>query len=348
MASPRFDTDRLSGLSDRLKERVGRPLFDADEESGIGAMLRRGPLGTGVGKGRLIPRKVTMFPFTAPTWPGSVSREAERSELEMNYDTEWARDPWAIAIRRVLQGSLLRPGVSALASPTIMGEDRLDGIEGPVIFAANHLSHLDTFLVLATLPRRFRKKIVVAAAADYFFDTRVKAVLSALCISAIPIERKKVSRTSSDRALEVLRDGWSIIIFPEGGRSADGWAGDFKPGAAFLSTRTNAPVVPVHLEGTGRILPKGKNIPKRGDTTVTFGLPLRPVPDEDPRKMNVRIETAIAELADEESNGWWQARLNAAKGDTPKLQGPAITTWRKEWLRTEQEERRDKPKRSWP
>ncbi len=342
--------ERLSGLSDRLKERVGRPLFDADEESGVRALLRRGPLGAGVGNSAktLLPRQLRMFPFTSPTWPGSVPREQDRSTLEVNYDTEWARDPWARAIRRALTEGLMRPGVGMLASPQVHGTDRIDGIEGPVIFAANHMSHLDTFLLLSTVPSRFRKKIVVAAGADYFFDTRVKAVLSALVIAAIPIERRKVSRTSSDRAIEVLRDGWSLVIFPEGGRSPDGWAGDFKPGAAFLSTRTDVPVIPVHLEGTGRILPKGKNLPTRGSTTVTFGFPLRPQGGEDPRRMSERIEAAIAELADEEANGWWTARRHAARGETPLLQGPAIKSWRKEWLRSDAEKRHEPTKRSWP
>jgi 1-acyl-sn-glycerol-3-phosphate acyltransferase len=343
-------SERLTGLSERLKERVGRKLFDADVESGISAMLRRGPLGTGVGaaSAKLMPRQLRMFPFTKASWPGSVPRDPSRSELQMNYDTEWARDPWALALRRGLTEGLLRPGVGVLASPSIQGLDRLDGVNGPVIFAANHQSHLDIFLVLASVPLRFRKKIVIVAAADYFFDTKFKATLSALGLGAIPIDRKKVSRTSSDRALEVLRDGWSLVVFPEGSRSPDGWASEFKPGTAFLSTRTNLPVVPIHLEGTGRLLPRGKNVPKRGNTAVTFGLPLHPEPDEDPRKMNVRIETAIAELADEEANGWWQARRNAASGSTPKLQGPAVTSWRKEWLLTEQEKRHDKVKRSWP
>ncbi len=346
--APAVLTDRLVGLSDRLRERVGRSVADTEDETGFQAILRRGPLGSGVGKGRLIPRQFRMFPFTKPSWPTSVARDPSRSTLEMNYDASWARDPWALALRRGLTETLLRPGIGAIASPTVAGADRLDGVDGPVIFAANHQSHLDIFLVLACVPLRFRKKIVVVAGADYFFDTKFKAVLSALGLGAIPIERKKVSRTSSDRALEVLAEGFSLVIFPEGGRSADGWGTDFKPGAAFLSTRTSIPVVPIHLEGTGRLLPKGSNVPKFGSTTVTFGLPIRPQSDEDPRDMNHRIEAAVAELADEEANGWWNARRNAASGTTPKLQGPEMKSWRKEWVRTEQEKRHEKTKRAWP
>ena len=51
-------------------------------------------------------------------------------------------------------------------------------------------------------------------------------------------------RQSADLARELIDDGWSLVIFPEGGRSPDGWGQPFKGGAAFLSIRTGAPVVP--------------------------------------------------------------------------------------------------------
>src|SRR5947199_6706890 len=103
----------------------------------------------------------------------------------------------------------------------------------------------------------------VAAAADYFFKTRATSVTSALALNAIPIERTRVSRRSADDAAELIDDGWSMLIFPEGGRSPDGWGQPFRGGAAYLAMRCKVPVVPVHLEGTGRIMRKGKNRPSR-------------------------------------------------------------------------------------
>jgi 1-acyl-sn-glycerol-3-phosphate acyltransferase len=347
---------RIEGLSDRLRERVGRPLFDAHEEDGLRALLRRGPLNRGElssTASKFVPRSLRAFPFTSPTWPGNVERDVERSTLGMNYDTEWSRRPWAKAVRAGVVESIVRPGVQLVASPQIEGLDRLDGLEGPVIFAPNHLSHVDTFLMLSAIPTDFRRKAIIAAGADYWFDKRFKAMLSALTIGAIPIERKKVSRASSDLALEVLRDGFNLIIFPEGGRSNDGWATEFKPGAAFLSTRTGVPVVPVHIFGTDEIMPKGKSVPRRGEATVTFGLPLFPGEKEDPRDMSARIETAVAQLADERRSDWWTARRNAAKGETPSLQGPDSSGWRKAWAksaeRVPRSSRNAEPtKRAWP
>ena len=138
------------------------------------------------------------------------------------------------------------------------------------------MSHVDAPLLLACLPLRFRHHTVVAAAADYFFDRRWKADTFSFLLGAIPIERTKVNRRSADLAAELLDEEWNLIIFPEGGRSQDGWAQHFHPGAAYLSSRTGRPVVPVHLDGTRHILPKGRAALRRTRTTVTFGTPLWP------------------------------------------------------------------------
>ena len=334
----------LVGLSDRIRRTVGQSPADH-------GMARLGPLARTVrrGGGERIPRQFKGFPYTAPTWPSTVEREEDSSDLGINYDTEWSRNPVSRTVRRALVEAIMRPGVQALAAPAVTGLDRLDSVAGPVIFAANHQSHLDTFLLLTVIPTRFRKRMVVAAGADYFFDKRWKATLSALSIGAIPIERRKVSRTSSDRAQQLLRQGWSLMIFPEGGRSPDGWAGEFKAGAAFLSVRTGLPIVPVHIEGTGRILPKGSMLPNRGSTAVTYGEPLHPHEGDDARALSMRMEAAIAQLAHEQSDGWWVARQNAAAGTTPPLQGPAgVAGWRKTWALETSKSSRRRPKRSWP
>ena len=121
--------------------------------------------------------------------------------------------------------------------------------------------------------RAVAARLVVGAAADYFFATRFTGALSALAMGAIPIDRTRVNRRSGDLAAELLEDDWSILIFPEGGRSPDGWGQPFRGGAAYLSVRTGAPVVPIHLEGTGRIMGQGMNRPRPGRTLVTFGKP---------------------------------------------------------------------------
>ncbi len=210
----------------------------------------------------------------------------------------------------------------ALAQPTVDGKERLDAVSAPVIFAANHHSHADTGLLLSLLPERFRRKTVVAAAADYFFDRRAKGTFHALTFGAVPMERTKVNRRSAEVATDLLADGWNLVIFPEGGRSPDGWAQEFRGGAAYLAVRSGRPVVPVYIEGTRHMWPKGQRLPRPYKVTVTFGTPISPDPGEDARRLAARLERAVAALADEQATDWWTARRRAAEGATPAITGP--------------------------
>jgi 1-acyl-sn-glycerol-3-phosphate acyltransferase len=293
------------------------------------------------------------FPYRAPTVPGGVESLPATVRAGAQYDTTWARRAPARLARLAIVDGLMGPGMRALASPELLGLDRLealrtsDGAGLPVVFAANHHSHIDTPLLLSCIPEPWRHRLFVGAAADYFFRTRTTAVLSALAIGAIPIERTKVTRRSAELAAELIDEGWSMLIFPEGGRSPDGWGQPFRGGAAYLSIKCGVPVVPIHVEGTGRILRKGRTLPQPAATRVTFGDPLWPEPEEESRHMGTRIESAVATLADESTTDWWQARRRLHAGTTPPLTGPDAPTWRRSWTLGGRAARR-RPSRRWP
>ncbi len=294
-----------------------------------------------------VPRLPARFPYGAPTWPSGVPRQRAEGRTGVNYDTSWARRyPVRLARAAVLDG-VTRPLVHAVASPTIDGLERLEAVTRPAIFAANHASHIDTPLLLTALPERIRHRTAIAAAADTFFDNRWKAAISAFSIGAIPIERIRVSPQSTRLGAELIQDGWNLVIFPEGGRSPDGWGRAHRAGAAYLAQRTGVPVVPVHLQGTRRIQKKGAKGVRPSSTRVSFGRPLSPDEGEDTRAFAARIERAIAVLADEEAHGYWQARRRAAAGTTPTLVGPSAPPWRRNWALGEGKRRTDGPRR-WP
>ena len=289
------------------------------------------------------------FPLRAPSVPASVEPPPPARPLGADYDTEWARSAPARAVRAALVEGVMRPIVAALAPTELHGVDRLDGLDGPVVFAANHHSHVDTPLLLTSIPLRWRHRVVVGAAADYFFGTQLQSAYSALVIGAIPIERTKVGRKSADLARSLIEDGWSLLIFPEGGRSPDGCGQPFKGGAAYIAMRCGVPVVPIHVEGTGRVLPKGKSLPKRADTRLTFGAPMLPAEGEDARKFAARIERAVAVLGDEAATDWWQASRRAHRGTTPGLDGPhGVGAWRRTWAVSAKDKAVAKRKRRWP
>jgi 1-acyl-sn-glycerol-3-phosphate acyltransferase len=289
----------------------------------------------------------TSFPYRAPTTPLSVEPKPVEQKLLGHYDSDWARKLPARYARFFLTEGLVRPVIAGLAQPERNGLDRLADLDGPAIFAANHHSHLDAGLLITSLPEPHRHQVFAAAAADYFFDTRVKATASSLVLNAIPIERTKVGRRSADQAAALLDEGWSMVIFPEGGRSPDGWGQPFRGGAAYLAIRCGVPVVPVHLAGTGRILPKGKNRPKPQRTVVTFGSPIVAADGERSQAFGERIEAAVAALADEATSDWYSARRRAAAGQTPTLAGPQSGAWRRTWALTANRKKPTTSKR-WP
>ena len=298
------------------------------------------------------------FPYLPPTVPLGVQVPGDEPTLGADYDTTWARKAPARFARRSVVSPVIRTVVRGVASPKVFGTDRLDDLSRldetpPVIFTPNHHSHLDTAVMVTAIPEPWRSKIVVAAAADYFFDKRWKAAMSALALNAIPIDREVTGRKSSDMIKRLVEDGWSLVIYPEGGRSPDGWGQDFKGGAAYLSSRTGAPVVPVFIDGTGALYGKGMKRPKVGTTTVVFGHPITQRDDENTRRFSARIEQAVTLLGDESLSDFWSARRRAATGDNPKLTGPEYTGWRRQWALQERRElgnagRRRRQRRRWP
>jgi len=222
-----------------------------------------------------------------------------------------------------------------------------------LIFAPTHHSHLDTPLSIVAIPEPWRSKLVVAAAADYFFDTRWKGVIAALSLNAIPIDREVTGRKTSDQLKRLIEDGWSLVIYPEGGRSPDGWGQEFKGGAAYLSSRTGAAVVPMFIDGSGAIYGKGMKRPKPGKTKVVFGSPLPPIEGESTRRFNARIEAAVTMLGDEALTDFWTSRQRRAAGTSPRLTGPDYNGWRRQWALAEHRKlgkagQRRRQKRRWP
>lgn len=309
------------------------------------------------GMRRLRPRLRPGFPWRQAHIPRGVEMPAHLSRTGANFDTDWARRWPARFVRAVIVEAGWRPIVAYYAKPRILGLDRLEALDKlaaldkletqrgrPVIFVANHRSHADTPILLTSIPEPWRHKLMVGAAADYFFRNRAAGVLSAMGIGAIPIERQQPERRSAEDAAQLVSQGWSLLLYPEGGRSPDGWGTPFRAGAAWLASKCQVPVVPVFVAGTRSILRRGRKWPQQSPTAVIFGEPLELGPGERTREFNDRIERAVAALSDEFASDWWQARKRFHAGLTPPLSGPASSSWLRSW----KHERVLRPVRSWP
>jgi 1-acyl-sn-glycerol-3-phosphate acyltransferase len=151
---------------------------------------------------------------------------------------------------------------------------RAEGLEnlpaGVCIFAANHVSALDPPAALVGIPRR----ISFLAKKEVF---KIPVVSTAMRLGKIvPVDRadRESAIGSMDHAREVIRDGISFVVFPEGTRSADGRLRAFKKGTFLLAIQAGMPVVPVSILGSRELMPKGKLAVRAGEIILRFGKPL--------------------------------------------------------------------------
>jgi 1-acyl-sn-glycerol-3-phosphate acyltransferase len=144
------------------------------------------------------------------------------------------------------------------------------------IYFANHTSHLDMVLVWSSLPTPIRRLTRPVAAKDYWDRGAVRRYI-AKTFDAILVDRKeiKVHQSPVDMMLREIGTTHSLILFPEGGRSAGDEVGEFKSGLYYLSKkRPDLELVPVHIDNMNRILPRGEFLPVPLLSCITFGPPM--------------------------------------------------------------------------
>jgi len=223
---------------------------------------------------------------------------------------EWSVSWPARAVRRVLQFSLILPLTRHFARITVRGAEHLHAVAGPVVLASNHLSHMDTPVILAALPPALRRRVAPAMVkeffrahfrpAEYSWRERSRAsslyFLAALAFNAFPLPQREAGARDTLRYIGRLTSaGFSILIFPEGARGESGSLKPFKPGVAMIGSRLNLPVIPVRLDGVDRVLHTSWKMARRGAVEVRFGAPIVFQGDDYPA-MARELEDAVRRL----------------------------------------------------
>jgi 1-acyl-sn-glycerol-3-phosphate acyltransferase len=177
----------------------------------------------------------------------------------------------------------------------VAGEEHVP-LRGPLIAIANHRSWLDPPALAAALPRQTRFVGIEEVAEDPYVGWIVRA------FGFIPLRRGDPSVNAFRQGLRVLRAGGCLVIYPEGGVNVTAApVAPLKGGAALLSARTSAPIVPAAIFGTGRALPLGRIVPRPVPIAVRFGPPMpAPASDREPDLLDTvaRMRAAIERLLD--------------------------------------------------
>ncbi|MEK6228559.1 MAG: lysophospholipid acyltransferase family protein [Actinomycetota bacterium] len=191
------------------------------------------------------------------------------------------------AVREVMLSGLLGPIIDLYTRRRVVGREHLDGLGAPVLFVANHSSHMDTPTILRALPRAWRRRTAVAAAADYFYRVPWIAGAVSLAFNTVPVQRKGegVVPDAASHLVRLIDEGWSLLVFAEGTRSRDGTVGRLRSGAAVLAAEHGLVIVPVYVSGTHAAMPPGRKwmhrepgrfAGGRHPIAVRFGPPVRP------------------------------------------------------------------------
>ncbi len=215
---------------------------------------------------------------------GQMVREKEGG-LKGRVIPRWPVRPWACAFREMFQNMLIFPAVRFFCRIQVEDAQKLEAIQGPVIFVANHTSYFDAPVIFASLPQRIRRRVAVATWKE-FFETdsrkrpffwacrRFEYYFASLGFNIYLFSREKGFKRNFEHTGWLIDRGFHVLLFPEGARTKTGETAAFEAGIGMLINAVDVPVVPVGLKGLFEIFPVQRNFPRRGSVICRFGSPL--------------------------------------------------------------------------
>ena len=192
-------------------------------------------------------------------------------------------------IRRASLPTWILPLSRIFARVTVTGLEHLHDLKGPVIFAANHQSHFDVPVILDSMPARWRYRTAPAMLKEFFdahffperftrkqwFTNSLNYYLSSFFFFAFPLTQGSAGTRQTLRYMgELVEEGTSILIFPEGRRGDTDEIQKLQPGVGMIASRLGVPVVPVRVRGLNKVLNRRSRWPTISRASCAFGAPI--------------------------------------------------------------------------
>ena len=238
----------------------------------------------------------------------------ESASAPLKHETplsEWARATPVRWFRAAFQRLIALPLYRHYLPLTVSGVENLTGVDPPLIFAANHVSHLDVPTIYTALPHQWRQRLAPSMMKDHFrayFEPRdqpwtdvglagLSYFLACALYNTYPLPQQM---SGTRRALEYTADlvnrGYCPIVFPEGLRTPDGKLHPFRPGIGMMAVRLRVPIVPIRLSGLYEIYSIHDSWPRRGPIRVSIGKPLSFPADMSYDEAAHRVEDIVRHL----------------------------------------------------
>ncbi|MCZ6768929.1 MAG: AMP-binding protein [Acidobacteria bacterium] len=246
-----------------------------------------------------------------PSWEGrSIRRQPENVIPAL---PRWTQSVLVRWVRQAVLHLLILPTFRHYIKLRVSGLENLTQVGPPVIFVANHVSHLDTVAILSALPSSWRGRLAPAMGLDFFrsyfhptgyswretLTSATQYFLACGLFNAYPIpqERQGVRRALQYTG-QLIDRGICPLLYPEGRRSANGNLQPFKTGIGFMAIRLQVPVIPIYLKGLYQVYSLHHEWPQAGEVQVKIGSPLNFQGEQDYEKVTRAVEDVVLQLKD--------------------------------------------------
>ncbi|MGA2458402.1 MAG: AMP-binding protein [Terriglobales bacterium] len=199
---------------------------------------------------------------------------------------------------------------------------RTSGLEnvpdnGPFLLCSNHQSYIDPMVMVGALPWRLFRDTFALGTSDIFGEGFMRRLARWLRVAVLDPDANLMSAMRA--GAYGLSQGHILVLYPEGERTNDGNPRVFRKGAAILSIHTQAPIVPIAIQGFYEFWPRHKKFPKFSDLQLVFGKPIQPPP------LNEASEAAYEQLTSELKTRvvamWQELRKQEVRGKSPREPG---------------------------